>query len=92
MNFQLGWYAHAIFVDGQYPPVSLAGGVGGNHVVVFQGDEGEDRCEERGTRLPRVETAFLHRGGIGHDFRQQRLPWHELLYCSGNLYALLSSC
>ena len=22
MNFQLGWYAHAIFVDGQYPAVS----------------------------------------------------------------------
>ena len=24
MNFQLGWYAHAIFVDGQYPAVSEA--------------------------------------------------------------------
>ena len=24
MNFQLGWFAHAIFVDGQYPTVSLA--------------------------------------------------------------------
>ena len=23
MNFNLGWYAHAIFVDGKYPEVSL---------------------------------------------------------------------
>ena len=27
MNFQLGWFAHAIFVDGQYPTVSLANDV-----------------------------------------------------------------
>ena len=51
MNFQLGWYAHAIFVDGQYPTVSLAD-VEGNHHNVVQGDEGEDRRQERGAGLP----------------------------------------
>ena len=52
MNFQLGWYAHAIFVDGQYPAVSMAYYIESNHDAVNEGDAGEDRCEERGSRLP----------------------------------------
>ena len=69
---------------------------GSNHDV-FQGDEGEDRCQERGTGLPRVEAALLHRRGVRHDPRQQRLPWHELLHRTGGLKTLpptplLSDC
>ena len=65
MNFQLGWYAHAIFVDGQYPAVS---GDGRSqswsescslNTVRVQGDEGEDRCEERGSRLRGVAVTNL---------------------------------
>ena len=92
MNFQLGWYAHAIFVDGQYPAVS---GDGRSqswsescslNTVRVQGDEGEDRCEERGSRLRGVEATNLLWGGLCHDPRQQRLLGNEFLHSPGDLW------
>ena len=90
MNFQLGWYAHAIFVDGQYPAVS---GDGRSQswsescsLNTVQGDEGEDRCEERGSRLRGVAPTNLQWGGLCHDPRQQRLLGNELLHSPGDLW------
>ena len=56
------------------------------NTVRVQGDEGEDRCEERGSRLRGVAVTNLLWGGLCHDPRQQRLLGNELLHSPGDLW------